>query len=280
MKKPIFHLLFWAMLFSATSCFTTRGYHLNDKNEWQKGPNIDSVATQMLLQATNIWDEPDFFEPAGFKKMSSGKGECMTAPQSGVGTLLEVCYLDPEFETAEVVFIYSRWTGRWHFSRLSGEWSMVSKDYSSPFVPSIKEDLDFDKILKELFTASAKRDLVWLNSLVGDIDTKPRMADTTMIGADSVVWKITFTTDSDFDWTWEYETETSPSSSLVYSFDAEGKCVHASRVNMEMQAYQEKITNPRSTMTMTKFEMSFSIFEISCHDAPPIPTQLTGLSRD
>jgi len=262
--------LFLALILSATACKTTRGYHLNDQNEWTKSPPVDSIAFQTLLQMTNIWDAPELYQAAGFEKYTFSP----TLIRVDTNTMLRLDSLG--YDKWAVSMRFSGWLGNWVYEQdEEGYWHQIDKEYSSRFVPGIDDKLH--QILNDLFTASSRADLAKLTEFLASIE--PYMADTIMTTADSVEWHITYTTDLSQDWAWEYEQVLNPTSSLLYSFDSSGKCIHASKINTEMQAYQEKITNPRSTITMTRFKMIFGILAIDCLDAPPIATELTGLKQ-
>ncbi|MBP6866586.1 MAG: hypothetical protein KBC12_03545 [Candidatus Pacebacteria bacterium] len=164
MKQTVFHLFFWAILsLSAASCFSTKGYHLNNQNEWAKSPNIDSLAFEALMDAENIWSQPELFEPIGFSKFSTAGGDFIINKTDKATVQIDFNF---DGTTAEVTFLYSGWQGHWMYAQGEDGWQLVNKFYSSRFVPAIDEYIN--PMIQWLNTAALRSDLAWLTEFVGE----------------------------------------------------------------------------------------------------------------
>ncbi|HEY4477915.1 MAG TPA: hypothetical protein VJB09_01405 [Candidatus Paceibacterota bacterium] len=271
MKKPIFFILFSALILSAYSCKTTQGYHLNNQNEWAKSPDIDSLAFEALIDAENIWSQPELFEPIGFNKFSTAGGDFIINKTDKATVQVDLSF---DGTMAEVTFLYSDWQGHWVYaSDNEGGWILANKFYSSRFVPQIDEWIN--PMIQNLNSAALRADLAWLESFVGSLDYVT--LDTTMTDKDSTEWHITYTTDPSQDWAWEYETAMDPTSSFVYYFDASGKCLRGTHFIYSMEFVEKKETTRFGERTEQIARFSGSFFELPCLSEPPIPTELTGL---
>lgn len=168
MKKPSFQTLVLALILSAftqhasaqkpDSTFNPSTYQWEpiQKNH-PPNPNIDSIAIEVLINGLAVWDEPENFEPFGFKKLGNPSISSLLAINKR--TLVQIDKFNDTI--ASVSLLYSGWGGYWNYQKdQEGYWSQVDVDYSDKNVPDI--DTLINPMLWGLYTARLKSELTWL----------------------------------------------------------------------------------------------------------------------
>jgi len=270
-------------------------------------PNIDSIATAVLLNALTVWDQPELYQEAGFIKVGDEVSNTDLSSMIAVNkkTLVQIDRFSDT--TAEVYILYSGWSGHWKYLiDNEGYWSETSKDYSNLLIPQIDEWVN--PFIQSINTARLKSELAWLQGpeFTSIVDSLSRIShsmeqrskeiqslwqtegdymvddiasdlDTTIMDSDSTLWHITYSTNPSI--TWEYEAEMDPTSMLVYHFDENGQCISALNFITEVEFIEEKIETTNGILRIERLKMSFKMSEIQCLDLPPISFEKTGLKK-
>ncbi len=177
MIKPIFHLLFLALTFSAAnlqsqtdSVFNRETYAWEPAEQAQ--PNIDSIASSVLINALTAWDYPEFFQPFGFKKIGNSSIQSLIGVDTG--TLVQIDVFANGI--ASVSLIFSHWGGYWEYKQTKNGWEETNRDHQSPSIPQIDDRIN--PMLWGLYTARLQSELKWLQGpeFQGVIDSLEKIA--------------------------------------------------------------------------------------------------------